>query len=314
MQRALIIGGAGFIGANLTGYLLGAGIRVRCFDRPHVKHLYAPAVRDGLFEIVEGDFACEADVATALDGVDVCFHLASTTLPKSSNADPAFDVETNLVGTLRLLDLAVRIGVERVVFVSSGGTVYGLPECTPISEEHPTNPQCSYGITKLAIEKYLALYHRVHGLDYAVLRVSNPYGVLQRTHSSQGAVAVFLGKVLRGEAVEVWGDGSIVRDYIYIEDVVSALWAAATRHFGLDRVFNIGSGEGRSINDVLDAIERVTGRAVHRQYMESRMCDVPVNVLSIVKAMHALDWCPRVRFDDGLRRFAEWLVLNPEYM
>src|SRR5262249_42060795 len=142
-----------------------------------------------------------------LEGCQTCFHLVSTTLPKSSNADPVFDVESNVLATIRLLTQAIQTGLKKVVFVSSGGTVYGVPKQIPILETHATDPMCSYGITKLSIEKYLHLFHVLHGLDYTVLRLSNPFGEGQRVHASQGAVAVFLGKVLRGETVEIWGDG-----------------------------------------------------------------------------------------------------------
>ena len=148
-------------------------------------------------------------------------------LPKSSNEDPRFDLETNVGHTLNLLESARRNAVESIVFVSSGGTVYGRPEATPIPESHPTNPLCAQGISKLAIEKYLHLYWKLHGLDYCVLRVSNAYGGRERTEKAQGAVAVLLDRALKGEVFEIWGDGSVVRDYVYVTDVIRALARAA---------------------------------------------------------------------------------------
>jgi UDP-glucose 4-epimerase len=256
--------------------------------------------------MVHGDFMHEADVANALRDCDVCFHLISTTLPKSSNADPIFDITSNVLGTVRLLAHAVESGVKKIIFVSSGGTVYGIPEHLPISETHPTNPVCSYGITKLTIEKYLELFHQLHGLDYTVLRIANPFGERQRIRASQGAVAVFMGKVLRGEPVEIWGDGSIVRDYIHIRDVADALLAAMTRSTH-EHVFNVGSGQGQSVNDILDAIENVTGRTAKRIYLPGRPFDVPRSVLSIDLARSALGWSPKIGLECGLRRFARWI-------
>src|SRR4029434_4711286 len=185
----------------------------------------------------------EEDVTQAVAGCEVVFHMISTTIPKSSNDNPAYDVESNLVGTLRMLEAARKAGVRKVVFASSGGTVYGIPKVVPINESHPTDPICSYGISKLAVEKYLHLYHALHGLDYCILRIGNPYGEGQRPTAAQGAVGVFLYKALHGGVIEIWGDGTVTRDYIYIGDVIQAFLKAMT-YSGEHRLFNIGAGEG----------------------------------------------------------------------
>lgn len=306
-KRCLVLGGRGFIGSHLVDALLDQGYVVRCFDLPHVaplgdSHLTTPA-----FELYEGDFSSEADLANALEGCDICYHLVSTTLPKSSNTDPVFDVESNVLGTVRLLTHAVKSGLKKIIFVSSGGTVYGVPTQVPILETHSNDPVCSYGITKLAIEKYLGLFHQLHGLDYTVLRLANPFGERQRTHASQGAVAVFLGKVLRGEPVEIWGDGSVVRDYIHIADVVDALLISLNKTTG-EHVFNIGAGRGYSLNELLDAIEKATGRVADRRYLPGRVFDVPVSVLSVERAKQVLGWVPKIDFEHGLRRFSNWML------
>jgi UDP-glucose 4-epimerase len=309
--RCLVLGGRGFIGSHLIDALLEQGYKVRCFDRPHVTPLVHAHSSHPAFELVEGDFASDADVAKAVEGCSHCFHLVSTTLPKSSNADPIFDIESNVLGTLRLLSHGLQAGLRKIVFVSSGGTVYGVPTQVPILESHPTDPVCSYGISKLAIEKYLNLFHHLHRLDYTVLRLANPFGERQRTQASQGAVAVFLGKALKGETVEIWGDGSVVRDYIYIGDVVSAL-LSAMRMSTQERVFNIGSGRGHSLNEVLTAIDEVTGRRTNRCYLPARPFDVPVSVLSIASAQQHLGWAPAVSFEAGIEKFAKWLQQHPE--
>ena len=308
--RCLVLGGRGFIGSHLIDSLLSLGAKVRCFDRPHVSQLGHSHQNNSNFELFEGDFSSESDIAAALEGCKYVYHMISTTLPKSSNADMAFDVETNLIGTVRLLTHAARLDVAKVVFVSSGGTVYGVPRTVPIVETHPTDPVCSYGITKLAIEKYLRLFHELHGLDYTVLRLSNPYGERQRVHASQGAVAVFLGKVLRGEPIEIWGDGSIVRDYIYISDVVDALVLA--RQPTSDRLFNIGAGQGLSLNEMLAHIEKVTGRPATRRYLPGRPFDVPASVLCVSRAREGLGWEPNISFEAGLRLFSDWLQQHPD--
>jgi UDP-glucose 4-epimerase len=306
----LVLGGRGFIGSHLVDALLARGYRVRCFDRPHVMPLGESHLTNPNFELYEGDFVSEADIAEALVGCEVCFHLVSTTLPKSSNADPIFDVESNILGTIRLLSHGVRLGLRKIIFVSSGGTVYGVPAQVPIPETHPTEPVCSYGITKLGIEKYLGLFNYLHGLEYTILRIANPYGERQRTHASQGAVAVFLGKVLRGEPVEIWGDGSVVRDYIHIADVVDALMISLEQS-AEEHVFNIGAGHGHNLNEVIIAIERATGRVANRIYLAGRQFDVPVSVLCIARAKELLGWSPNVDFEQGLKRFAAWLAEHP---
>jgi len=220
-MKIVAFGGGGFIGSAIVDRLLLAGHEVRVFERTRV----LPYRMFGEAEPVEwttGDMQSPHDVTMALEGMDAVLHLVSTTLPKNSNEDTVFDVQSNLVSTLHLLDAMVAQEVKRIVFISSGGTVYGEPRHLPIDEEHPTNPLVSYGITKLAIEKYLLLYQRMHGLKPTILRVANPYGERQRAETAQGAVGVFLNRALRGQMIDIWGDGSAIRDYIYIGDVADA--------------------------------------------------------------------------------------------
>ena len=297
-MRCLILGGAGFIGSHLAEGLLAEGHSVRIFDRPNLA-LPVELLADSLIEWHEGDFLNTDDLARVVPGSDVIFHLVSATLPKSSNDNPAYDVETNVIGTLRLLDIARSGGVKRIVFASSGGTVYGLPHTLPISESHSTEPLVSYGITKLAIEKFLHMYQALHGLDYCILRLANPFGERQRVVAAQGAVAVFLHRAWHGETIHIWGDGSVVRDYLYIKDAVRA-FVKALSYAGEPRVFNIGSGRGTSLNQLLAAIEALLGRPVAVQYEHGRKFDVPANILDISRARDLLGWCPTVSLADGL--------------
>jgi len=303
-QRSLVLGGGGFLGGHLVEALQDAGARVRVFDR--VPRRATAACVAPTTEWYEGDFGNRGDVAGALDGCDVAFHLVATTMPRASNEDPVHDLESNLLPTVRFLDLALERGVNKVVFASSGGTVYGNLLTVPVPETHPTQPLCSYGIHKLAIEQYLHLYQALHGLPYCVLRLANPFGERQRSDASQGAVAVFLDLALRGKEVTVWGDGSAIRDYVYVGDVARAFCLAATYESPAG-VFNIGSGRGHSVNELLSAIEQLLGRRVPRRYVEGRPFDVPVNVLDTTLAGRALGWQPSVPFRDGLERTLESL-------
>ena len=198
-------------------------------------------------------------LSETLNGIDTVFHLINTTLPKTSNDDPAFDVQSNVIETLFLLEQCVARKVKKIVFISSGGTVYGKPEKLPIAEDSPTNPECSYGIIKLTIEKYLALYHLLHGLDYVIVRPSNPFGERQNPNGIQGGIFEFQGKLAKGEPIEIWGDGEVVRDYVFIDDLVEGISKAATVGTS-SRIFNLGSGKGYSLNDILKRIYKVTGK------------------------------------------------------
>lgn len=304
-MKCLLLGGAGFIGSHLAQGLLAEGHQVRIFDRPNL--LVPFELRhDPRIEWFEGDFLNQDELALAVAGSEVVFHLVSATLPKSSNDNPVYDVEGNIIGTLRLLDIARSNGVRRVIFASSGGTIYGLPQSLPIAESHPTQPVVSYGITKLTIEKYLHMYQVLHGMEYCVLRLANPFGERQRVSAAQGAVAVFLNRALHGETIHIWGDGSVTRDYIYIKDAVGAFIKAMSWQ-GKQRVFNIGSGQGLSLNDLLAAMEKLLGRPVVRSYEQGRKFDVPVNVLDIAAARQYLGWTPQVSFHDGLVNTLAWM-------
>lgn len=304
-MKNLILGGCGFLGSHLARALTEHGQRVRIYDRPNVAR---PAILHGIEHVdwCYGDFLDHESVAEAIKGCDVIYHFISTTLPKSSNENPVYDVDSNVIGTIQLLEVAKRERVRKIIFSSSGGTVYGIPQRNPIDEDHPTDPIASYGITKLTVEKYLHLYHILHGLDYCVLRIANPYGPGQRVDASQGAATVFLNKALKAEPIEVWGDGSVVRDYVFIEDVTQAFLRAAA-YTGDQRLFNIGSGRGLSVNELIEAIRRVVHRQVTVNYKAARPYDVPVNVLDIRRAKEVLDWAPTVEISQGLHKTAMWM-------
>lgn len=303
MKRILVIGGAGFIGSHLVDRLIDEGEQVRVLDR--VPATVRPAWMDSpQVEYLAGDFVDHSAIDVAVQDIDVAYHLVSTTIPASSNVDPIFDVQSNLIGTLSFLKAAVDAGVKKVIFISSGGTVYGNPVTVPIRESHPTDPICSYGITKLAIEKYLAMFELLHGLGYMVIRLANPFGERQRA-GAQGAIAAFMQKVASGAPIEIWGDGSVVRDYIYIQDVVDAL-VQGIAYQGPERVFNVGSGEGRSLNQIVDALRLVTASPVECVYKAGRPLDVPKSVLDISLIERELGWRPATNFTDGLGRTWNW--------
>jgi UDP-glucose 4-epimerase len=181
-----------------------------------------------------------------------------------------------------------------------------VPTAIPITETHATDPICSYGIVKLLIEKYLLLNCRENGLPFMSLRIANPFGPRQAAHSGQGAVAAFLRKALLGQEIEIWGDGTVVRDYIYISDVVDA-FLLAIDFDGSERVMNIGSGVGLSINDLLICIEAVVNHPIRRRYLGRRSFDVPINVLDVSRARNLLGWAPKIDFRSGAQLSADWI-------
>jgi UDP-glucose 4-epimerase len=305
-MKCVVFGGGGFIGSAVVDRLLRDGHALRIFEQLRVER-FREFASDEPVEWMTGDFMNAHDVSDAIDGMDVVLHLVSSTLPKSSNDDPVYDVQSNLVATLRMLEIMVARSMRKIIFISSGGTVYGNPIYLPIDEMHPTNPQVSYGITKLAIEKYLLMFERIHGIKANILRVANPFGERQRPETAQGAVGVFLHRALRQQTIEIWGDGSVTRDYIYIDDVAEA-FARAVQYSGPKSVFNIGSGVGTRLNELIEIIEEILGKSVARRYLPARPFDVPVSVLSNALAREELNWAPQVQLRDGIARTAMWMA------
>jgi len=308
-EKCLVLGGCGFIGSHIADGLLESGYKVRIFDKVNVDTQNIDHLIDGI-EFLEGDFTNEVDVAQAVKGVDYIFHFVGTTLPKTSTDNPVYDIESNVVSTLKLLDQASKDKIKKVIFASSGGTIYGVPQSTPILEDHSTNPTCSYGISKLMIEKYLELYHMTRGLDYVCFRISNPYGDRQNPQSIQGAVAVFLGSVKDGKPITIWGTGDITRDYIYIKDIVPILIKALQIKVRW-RIFNLGSGKGTTLNELVEIIKEVTQRDIEVTYSEGRPIDVQVNVLDISRVRKEFGFTPKTSIRDGIRNTWEWLNRLP---
>lgn len=303
-MKITVFGGGGFIGSTIVDRLLLDGHSIRVFERPRVAE-YRKFLPHENVEWMTGDLLATSDINKAIEGVDVVLHLVSTTLPKSSNEDPIYDVQSNLIASLQLLNAMVAHKVGRIVFISSGGTVYGSPKYLPIDEAHPTDPEVSYGVTKLAIEKYILMYGHLHGIKPVILRVANPYGERQRVETAQGAVGVFIHNVLKQVPIEIWGDGSVERDFLHVSDVAEA-FAKAISYSGDKGVFNISSGLGTSLNSLLELIGEVSGAEVSRVYKPGRSFDVPVSVLSNDLAREELGWSPQVSMKEGIFRTFEW--------
>jgi UDP-glucose 4-epimerase len=300
--RCLVLGGGGFLGIHVANALVAHGAVVRAFGRS----LSGCGVLDTRVTWQGGRFDDQKALAEAAEGQEIVFHLISNTVPAGLEKDPSADLEANVLGTLKFLAICHAAAVRKVVFASSGGTIYGPVAASPITETAPTNPISAYGVGKLAIEKYLALYRHLYGLDYAVLRIANAYGPLQSAFKRQGVVAAMLHRAFARRPLEIWGTGEVVRDFIHVEDVVAALsWLSV--YDGPHRVMNVGSGLGRSIDQVASDIESILGTGdVPRIYHASRSIDVPVNILDIGLITSETPWRPRWSWQDGLRDTIRW--------
>jgi UDP-glucose 4-epimerase len=304
-MKILIIGGTGFIGHHLA-VALAKQHQVRVLSR-RLNPLLAP---HGHVEYALGDFLDESLLRSCLAGIDVVYQMVSTTTPSTSNTDPVYDTRSNVIGMIRLLELCIEVGVRKVIYPSSGGTVYGVPSYVPLTESHPTNPICSYGITKLASEKYLHLFHHLHELDYTILRIANPYGPGQNPASQVGVIARFFNRLLDRRPIVIWGDGSVVRDYIYIADVIDALYQVLELPSEY-RIFNIGAGVGFSLNQLVEIMQRISGLKLDIIYQEGRSFDTPISILDISRAQDDLGWSPKFSLEEGLSYTWDWLSKHP---
>jgi UDP-glucose 4-epimerase len=293
-MRALVTGASGFIGTAVLDLLARRGHQVTALTRGNPPTRSEPGV-----SWLKVDPLTTTDWADILNGIEVIYHLAWSTLPHSSNADPIGDAADNLIGTLRLLEAIRKSGKVRFVFPSSGGTVYGKLSTVPVEEGHPTRPTCAYGVSKLAVEKYLAFYTQLRWIDGVALRISNAYGPNQIPAGGFGVIASFIARVMKNEPITIFGDGSVVRDFLFIDDLAEAFVAAGEAEGGFE-VYNVGSGIGHSLDDVVAELESQLGRALAVKHTAGRNFDVPISVLDISRARTQLRWAPRTLFREGI--------------
>jgi len=293
------------MGSHICRQLVTQSRSVRVFDKLYTSRDLVRDIESDL-EIVEGDIARPRDVLSAIADADTLIHLVHTTRPGSSMEDPAFDISSNVVASARWLMLLPETKVRRILFVSSGGTVYGIPQTIPIAENHPTDPVCSYGISKLAIEKYVSMYASMFGIEYCLLRPSNVYGEGQRLNVGQGVIGVMADRALRGEPLEVWGTGENLRDYLHVDDMVSATMSLLD-YSGAQRIFNVSSGEGHSVADIIGMLTQAIGFSPELIHKPDRGFDVPANVLDSSRLRQETGWQPEIDMTAGITRTVAWL-------
>ncbi|WP_448383645.1 NAD-dependent epimerase/dehydratase family protein [Desulfosoma sp.] len=304
-MHCLLTGGGGFIGSRLVQLLLAHGWDVTIVDpqRPSFQHSAATSTR--LYHIPDPIANCPS-LDEVLDRTDVLVHLAWTTTPGSSMQAPENDVTSNLLESIRLFKKAIEKNVKKIIFASSGGTVYGKALYLPIDEEHPTHPISSYGITKLAVEKYLQCFYYITGIPIVIFRFANAYGPGQPFDRNQGIISTFMAKIIRGEPLSIWGDGTVVRDYVFVDDIAEALRAGIERET-TSHVFNIGTGKGFSVLDIVKYLKAITGAHFEVHFGPGRPFDPPANVLDFSRAAQELDWHPRIPLYDGMVKTWQWI-------
>ena len=294
------MGAAGFIGINLSQYMAEQGFKIICFDRYLSPHWPKSATA------ITGDFGqLPKKLLRELDHALV-FHLISGSFPSPHTAQVVDEVVRDVVPTIRYIE-ETKARDLRWIFLSSGGTVYGQSDEREIRESDPTKPICSYAVAKLAIEQYFTLYRRLHHIDCVIVRPANPYGPWQDPNRGQGIIAAMLYKALKGETIDIWGDGKKVRDYIYITDAIKGILAAAFA--GKEgEIYNIGTSVGLSINQLVRVISETLNVELRVNYSEARNVDVRRNVLCFDKLSAHTGWKPDTNISSGVAMTAAWLA------
>lgn len=304
----VIVGGAGFIGTALARALADRGTPVRVLDRHHRLERSAHLL-DGIDKAVF-EFPDTLGIEKHMDGASALIHLTCTSTPQSSMKSLRRDADENIAPSVTLFEAAGAAGVKRVLFASSGGTVYGDTDRFPIVEDTPLAPLSGYGASKVAIETYLQLAARRDGFCGASMRIANPYGPYQLAGAPIGIIARYLTLIGQGAPLAVWGDGKIIRDYVHIDDTTRAILALLDQPDLPSGSYNIGSGIGISINDIIQTLSQITGTTPQVDYTPARGFDVQRIVLDTNKITNATGWAPNVSLQDGIAQL--WRVLQKQ--
>lgn len=309
-MNIIILGAAGFIGTNLTISLAkDKNNRITIVDKN--KEYFANIQKYNFenVEIIENQFNLDNKFEELLYDKDVVYHLLSTTVPGTSNQHISQELNANVIFSANLLDLCVKCNVKKFAFISSGGAVYGKESKCPLSENTPTNPITSYGIQKVTIEKLLYLYNYLYGLDYNVIRLANPYGPYQRPNGILGVVTTFTYNALNNKEITVYGDGNVIRDFIYIDDAINAIIKIINSNTK-NKIYNLGCGYGTSINDVINTLENVLNKKVNVAYKAGRAVDVPINYLDISRYENEFGSLNPVSLENGIKMTIEFMKRN----
>ncbi len=304
-MKILVTGGAGFIGSHLVEHLLAAGHEVTALDDLSTgseANVPAGAALERI-DLRDGDAVRRSLAAVA---PEVVLHEAGQSDVRVSTREPERDAAVNVIGGIHLLEACVAAKVRKVVYASTGGAVYGNPQRVPVTEDAPVRPISQYGISKHTVEHYLFLYRQLYGLDYTVLRYPNVYGPRQSPRGEAGVISIFARAALRGEPVQIFGDGLQTRDYVYVSDIVAAN-RAVLADVGGGEIFNVGTGVGVSVLEIRDGLARVLGREVASLHLPPRPGEVSHIALDGGRFVAATGWSPTVSLVDGIRQTVEYV-------
>jgi UDP-glucose 4-epimerase len=303
-MKILVAGGAGFIGSHVVDRFVEEGHEVVVLDNLVTGDLrnLNPKARFVQMDICDRK---EVQGLLAAERFDVIDHHAAQMDVRKSTEDPLYDAEVNILGSINLIMNAARYGVQKFIYISTGGAVYGEPTRLPVEEADPVNPECQYGISKHTVEHYLYLYRLLYKLNFTVLRYPNVYGPRQNTRGEAGVIAIFAGKMLEGETPTIFGDGQQLRDYVYVRDVAEANALALSRGDG--EIINIGSEKGTSVRELFDHLKSLIGFKGEPKSAPLRPGEIYKIYLSGRKANRVLGWQPTVALQEGLRQTVEWI-------
>ncbi len=307
-MNIIILGAAGFIGTNLALKLADdENNKITLVDSK--KEYFHHLILNGSCFIKECELRVDSDFNTLLKGQDIVYHLVSTTVPATANGQIPDEITANVVMTAQLLEACVKNKVKRIIFLSSGGTVYGRDGVCPLSEDASLQPISSYGLQKVMIEKMLQVYYEVHQLDFRIIRASNPYGPYQKPTGLVGAVTNFTYKALKDEEITIFGDGSVVRDYIFIADVIEMIVKIASTETRY-KLYNVGSGSGVSLNALLETVAKIVGKSLKVKYFNERKVDVPVNYLDTTRFNETFGHLNLISLEAGIEKLISFLKLE----
>lgn len=301
-KKYIVIGGGGFIGSNLITMLVSHNepVEVICIDRS------VPAMQISGCKYVKINLALIDTLPSIIDSDSCVIHLAWNGVPNSQDNTPSIDLKQNLLTSISLFESCVKNNAKSIIFLSTGGGIYGKPDKVPIDEHHPTYPLSIYGIDKLAVENYLRLFTKGTTTKGVVLRVSNPYGRFQKPFTGQGVIATFLASALLDYPVTVWGDGTEIRDYIYIDDLTNVIYKACETEKDFT-LANIGSGVGTSLNEIINLIQEVSKKKLKIVYMSKTTAEMGKNILDCSYAERIFNWKARTTLANGiLKMYSLW--------